>query len=100
MVIDGEEVSGLWVDMETGEICNVETHPLHQRNGHASELYRAAAAEIAIYHAPPAHRTPEGQAFAESVGGEALTECLYGCCNNTPDFDDDEEEGEIDYYGC
>lgn len=61
----------------------------HQRNGYASTLYYAAAAEIAIYHAPEAHRTPEGDIFAQSVGGESLP-CLHGCCNSSPDFDDEE----------
>lgn len=87
MVIDGETVSELWVAIETGEIMQVETPREHQGNGYASALYRQAAAEIAIYHAPEAHRTYEGSRFAASVGGESLP-CLHGCavCN------DDEEE--------
>jgi len=89
LVIDGETVSELWVDMETGEILQVETPREHQRRGYASALYRRAASEMAIYHAPEAHRTPEGDRFARSVGGESLP-CLHGCCDDTPDFDDEE----------
>lgn len=85
MVIDGETVSELWVAIETGEIRQVETPREHQGNGYASTLYRAAAAEIAIYHAPESHRTYEGDRFAQSVGGDSLP-CLHGCCT------DEEEE--------
>src|SRR5690606_19417125 len=52
LVIDGETVSELWVDMETGEIMQVETLQKHQRRGYASALYRQAASEMTIYHAP------------------------------------------------
>jgi hypothetical protein len=81
MVIDGETVSELWVSIETGEIMQVETPKAHRYNGYASALYRQAATEIEIFHAPASHRTPEGDAFARSVGGDALP-CRYGCCNN------------------
>lgn len=87
MVIDGETVSELWVDMNTGEIMQVETPAEHQGNGYATALYRRAAGEITIYHAPETHRTYEGDRFARSVGGESLP-CLHGCCDNA---DDDEE---------
>lgn len=79
MVIDGQTVSELWVDMTTGEIVQVETPSEHQGNGYASALYRQAASEIQIFHAPEAHRTYEGDRFARSVGGESLP-CLHGCC--------------------
>lgn len=90
MVINGETVSELWVDIDTGEIAQVETPRQHQGNGYASALYRQAATEIDIYHAPPGHRTPEGDRFAASVGGENLPYCNHGCCNETPDFDDED----------
>lgn len=79
LTIDGETVSQLWVDMETGEIMQVETPSAHQGNGYASALYHQAASEIDIYHAPESHRTPEGDRFARSVGGDSLG-CLHGCC--------------------
>jgi hypothetical protein len=88
LTIDGEAVSTLWVAIETGEIMQVETPRQHQRNGYASALYRRAASEIAIYHAPEAHRTPEGDRFARSVGGDSLP-CLHGCCTDEPDFDEE-----------
>ncbi|OKI47316.1 hypothetical protein [Micromonospora sp. CB01531] len=88
LVIDGETVSKLWVDPETGEIAQVETPAAHQGNGYASTLYRQAASEIAIFHAPEAHRTYEGDRFARSVGGETLP-CLHGCCTDGPDFDEE-----------
>ena len=80
MTIDGEVVSELWVDIATGEIANVETKSGHQGNGYASALYRAAAAEIDIFHAPVGHRTPEGDAFARSVGGPTLDYCRIDYC--------------------
>lgn len=89
MVIDGETVSELWVSIETGEIMQVETPKAHQRNGYASALYRQAATEISIFHAPASHRTAHGDLFANAVGGDALT-CTYGCCTDAADFDDEE----------
>jgi hypothetical protein len=91
MIIDGETVSELWVAPETGEIAQVETPSRYQRLGYASALYRAAAAGETIWHAPAGHRTPEGDRFAASVGGEDFPYCLHGCCDDTPDFDDDED---------
>lgn len=88
MVINGETVSELWVDIETGEIMQVETPTEHQGNGYASALYRQAAAEIAVFHAPESHRTYEGDRFAKSVGGDSLP-CQHGCCTDTPDFDEE-----------
>ncbi|MEV8457696.1 hypothetical protein AB0467_34335 [Streptomyces sp. NPDC052095] len=32
-----------------------------------------------IFHAPVAHRTPEGNAFAEAVGGETVEPYPYPC---------------------
>ncbi|WP_229401900.1 hypothetical protein [Micromonospora okii] len=88
MTIDGETVSELWVAVETGEIMQVETPDEHQGNGYATALYRQAAREIAVFHAPESHRTYEGDRFARSVGGDALP-CLHGCCDDTPDFDEE-----------
>lgn len=78
MVVDGETVSELWVEIATGEIMQVETPKAHQGNGYASSLYRAAAAEITIYHAPVSHRSYEGNRFAESVGGPTAS-CPTDC---------------------
>lgn len=92
MVVDGETVSQLWVATTTGEIMQVETRTGHGRQGYASALYRQAATEIAIFHAPATHRTYEGDRFAQSVDGESLP-CLHGCadCQDTePDFDDED----------
>jgi GNAT superfamily N-acetyltransferase len=80
LVIDGQTVSELWVDIATGEISQVETLPAHQGNGYASTLYRQAATEIDIYHAPETHRTPEGDRFARSVGGPTLDYCTAEHC--------------------
>jgi GNAT superfamily N-acetyltransferase len=85
MIIDGETVSELWVDIATGEIAQVETAPEHQGNGYASTLYRRAATEIQIFHAPEGHRTPEGDRFARSVGGETLDHCTVDYCTACTD---------------
>lgn len=81
LVVNGETVSQLWIATDTGEIMQVETPCEHQGNGYASALYRRAASEISVFHAPVSHRTPEGDAFARSVGGEALP-CQHGCCSD------------------
>ncbi|WP_326564570.1 hypothetical protein [Micromonospora peucetia] len=88
LTVDGDTVSELWVDIATGEIRQVETPAEHQGNGYASALYRQAASDIEIYHAPETHRTYEGHRFARSVGGEALP-CQHGCCDADPDFDEE-----------
>ena len=80
LAIDDKTVSELWVDIATGEIGQVETDPAHQGNGYASALYRQAATEIEIFHAPEGHRTPEGDRFARSVGGPTLDRCTVDYC--------------------
>jgi GNAT superfamily N-acetyltransferase len=80
LTIDGATVAELWVSPETGEIEQVETNPQHQGNGYASALYRQAAREIQIFHAPEAHRTYEGNRFAQSVGGPTLDRCTVDYC--------------------
>jgi hypothetical protein len=88
LTVAGEIVSTLWVAIATGEIMQVETLTAHQGRGYASALYRQAATEITIYHAPESHRSYEGSRFAASVGGDSLP-CLHGCCDIIPDFDDE-----------
>lgn len=78
MVIDDETVSELWVEIGTGEIIQVETSTAHRRNGYAAALYRQAATEIAIFHAPASHRSFEGNAYAEAVGGP-VADCPADC---------------------
>lgn len=69
----------LYVSIETGEIMNVEVRTCRRGEGLARALYEAADRQITVYHAPASHRTPEGHAFAEAVGGDALP-CTHGCC--------------------
>lgn len=75
---------------ETGEIMQIETREDRRGEGLARCLYQTAAAQMAVYHAPEAHRTPEGHAFAEAVGGETIA---YDCdCEGcTPTIDDEED---------
>lgn len=88
LIVDGETVSTLWVDIATGEIGQVETEPEHQGNGYASALYRQAATEIQIFHAPEAHRTYEGNRFATSVGGPTLDRCTVDYCTACTDTEE------------
>ncbi len=69
LTVDGETAAELWVSTDTGEIDNIETRPGRQRNGYAAALYRQAATEIQIFHAPEPHRSVDGHAFAEAMGG-------------------------------
>ena len=77
-------IAELYVSVERHEIMNVEVREDHRGEGLARSLYQAAAAAMSIYHAPIAHRTPEGDAFAQAVGGETVSyECdCYGCTNH------------------
>lgn len=57
-----------------GQIIQIETEDAFQREGIATQLYRIADAQIpgGIIHSAPEHRTAEGDAFANAVGGETL----------------------------
>lgn len=70
--IDGDTVGELYVSTDRGEIMNVEVDEAHRGAGIARHLYETAAARMDVYHAPAAHRSPEGDAFAEAVGGPTV----------------------------
>lgn len=87
---EGDQVVGeLYVSFERGEILNIWVTPARRGEGIARRLYEAATAQMTVYHAPVAHRTPEGDAFARAVGGPtAEYDCdCYGCT-----ADDEEDE--------
>src|SRR5690606_12150820 len=90
----GQVIGELYVSVERGEILNIWVDPARRGEGIARRLYEAATAQMTtaqmtVYHAPVAHRTPEGDAFARAVGGPtAEYDCdCYGCT-----FDEDEED--------
>lgn len=85
LAVDGEVVAELWVDTETGEIDNIETRAAHRRCGYAGALYRRASSEIAVFHAAEQHRSLEGSAFAEAVGGPSLPHDPTCDCITTED---------------
>lgn len=81
--------AGLWVDLVTREIRQIEVTPARQGEGLARALWDAANTEAGpILHAHVAHRTSEGDAFAQAVGGDTAP-CTDECCCG-----DDEE------YSC
>ena len=66
----------LYVSLDHLEIANVEVREDRRGEGLARALYEAAYAQLGgIFHAPEAHCTPEGAAFADAVGGERLDFC-------------------------
>lgn len=72
----GGVAAALYISTDRHEIMNIEVRADRRREGLATALYDAATAVRDIYHAPVAHRTFEGNAFAEAVGGPAIT---YPC---------------------
>ncbi len=95
MVIDGETVSHLDVDPGARWILHVETMPAHQGCGYARQLWDAVNAEAECFHALDHHRTAEGDAFAQAVGGETIdgqAGLVAQCCTCTADDDDESEE--------
>lgn len=69
--IDGEQVAHL--DAHTsGLILNVEVDADRQGEGHARRLYEHADAEHGLLHVPAWGRTPEGDAFAQAMGGQTM----------------------------
>jgi len=78
----------LYVSIETGEIMNIEVREDRRGEGLARTLYETATQTVEVFHAPAAHRTPEGHAFAEAVGGDTVT---YDCdCDACTPIDDEE----------
>ncbi|WP_433717481.1 hypothetical protein ACQP2U_43995 (plasmid) [Nocardia sp. CA-084685] len=73
----------LYVCTDRSEIANIEVRKDRRGEGLARALYEAAVAQMPIYHAPVAHRTEEGNAFAQAVGGETVPayDCDCYACN-------------------
>jgi GNAT superfamily N-acetyltransferase len=80
----------LYVSTDRHEIMNITVRPDRRNEGLARALYETASAAMDIYRAPEAHRTPEGHAFAEAVGGDTVEP--YPCDCYTCDHADDEED--------
>jgi hypothetical protein len=83
---DGDQlIAELYVSTTTHEITNIWTAENRRGEGLARALYTTACAQQTVLHAPAAHRTPEGDAFAEAVGGDTAeydcdcAACTYDC---------------------
>jgi GNAT superfamily N-acetyltransferase len=79
----------LYVSVENREIANIETRADRRGEGLARRLYEAAAGQTTVLHAPVAHRTDEGNAFAQAVGGPIADypcDC-FGCTCDDEDED-------------
>lgn len=75
-------VAELYVSTDRGEIMNIETRQDRRGEGLARALYTAATATMPVYHAPVGHRTEEGDAFANAVGGPTIEyPCDCYACN-------------------
>ena len=91
-IIDGTAASFLDIDATTRKVTNVETVATYARQGLARSLWVAANAEGECFHAVEHHRTDEGDAFAQAVGGETIApeldiiDVCFICC---ADDDDD-----------
>lgn len=79
---DGEMIGELYVTQDTLEIAQIEVNADRRGEGIARSLYEAAYEQMGcIYHAYAAHRTDDGAAFAEAMGGEEIEECaVEHCC--------------------
>ncbi|MFF8618299.1 GNAT family N-acetyltransferase [Streptomyces sp. NPDC015350] len=89
---DGSVIAELYVSTDRAEIANVWVHEGHRGRGRARALYETAVARMEIFHAPAAHRTVEGDAFAAAVGGPVVAP--YPCDCRTCDRTDEEENEE------
>ena len=68
---NGEQIGGLWIDLDRTIIMNIEVIKSRRGEGIATALYNEAVKTLpAVLHAPEAARTFEGNRFAEAVGGE------------------------------
>lgn len=76
---DDNLIAELYVSTERGEIMNIWVDEDHRGEGYARTLYETASTQMDVFHAPAAHRTPEGDAFAEAVGGETVAPYACDC---------------------
>lgn len=72
LTIDGGTIGHLDAHTATGLILNVEIETGHQGEGHARRLYEHADTQIGLQHVPTWGRTPEGEIFAEAMGGDVM----------------------------
>ena len=85
-LVDGQQVSTLDIDAATRQVWFVETADGFTGQGFARSLWEAANAEAECFHALAHHRTPEGDAFAQAVGGETIApeldviDVCFICC--------------------
>lgn len=92
--IDGQAVSFLIINAATRKVCNIETAAAHRGEGHARNLWEAANAEADCFHDLDHHRTAEGDAFAQAVGGETISDedgYVADCWTCAETITDDEE---------
>lgn len=92
-IADGITVSFLDIDAATRKVTNVETLAAYRGQGFARSLWVAANAEAGCFHAVEHHRTPEGDAFAQAVGGETIAPeldvidvCFICCADDDIDY--------------
>lgn len=81
--IDGTEVAWLSVWTANREIANIDVVDARRGEGIARTLFEHADRQVGIYHTIAAHRTAEGDLFAEAVGGDTIAEDLalvVDCC--------------------
>lgn len=83
----------LYVSTDRHEIMQIEVREDRRGEGLARALHEAAGREMTVFHAPVAHRTPEGDAFAQAVGGPvAEYPCSCSACDPYACTDDTEED--------
>lgn len=87
---DGDAVGALYVSTDRHEIMNIEVDEVHRGEGIARSLYETAAGQMDVYHAPEAHRSPEGDAFAQAVGGPTVEPYPCDCTGCTTITEEDE----------
>lgn len=93
----GDLIAELYVSTDRHEIMNIWTAEGRRGEGLARALYNTASTQMDVLHAPAAHRTPEGDAFAEAIGGDtAEYDCDCHAC--TYSADTDEDDADDDYY--
>lgn len=99
MIDGGVEVAYLLAH-DTGLILNVEVNEDRRGEGLARALFEHADDAQGLYHVPTWGRTPEGDAFAEAMGGDTMDDeqaaAIVGFDLSVLDAD---EEPEADEWG-
>lgn len=87
-IVDEQGVAAeLYVEPTALVVMNIWTREDRRREGLARTLWTAATTTHAVRHAPEWARTPEGDGFADAVGGDTITDDEFEAATGITNYD-------------